>query len=377
MGRAARLAPFLFGILSLLVAPRPARAQTPADLETARNLFREGRDLRARGDLLGALEKLKAAHATGRTPVTGMELARTYAMVGQLVEAREVALDVARIPVAPDETERSAEARAESAHLAEALRERIPTLTVRVTDVPSGATLQVFVDGEELPTALVGEPRKLDPGAHVILVRARDGATAISRATVNEREAQDVAIAYPVRPGARDATTPAPYGVPTSADPERFVVGAHFALVPQLFLAPQEAPGGTKPVTEVDAGLAFEVGAALTDDFEILVHGLATAGTRGKPVSDLIGLGPAMSFRLGRRWWLGATLLVGRGDTNFRDYPYATDWVFAPTFDVSFAAIEWRGGQWLVSLSGGYYFVNERVYSPLFFVPLTFGYRSY
>jgi hypothetical protein len=377
MGRAARFALLLAWIPSLFGTPRTARAQSAADLETARNLFREGRDLRAKGDLLGALEKLKAAHATGRTPVTGMELARTYAMVGQLVEAREVALDVARIPVASDETERSAEARTEATHLAEDLRERIPTLTVRVTEAPRGAVAEVFVDGEELPPALIGEPRKLDPGAHVILVRARDGATAMSRATVSERDAQEVTIAYPVRPGARDASTPAPYGVPSSKDPERFVLGTHFALVPQLFLPPQEAPGGTKPVTEVDAGLAFEVGAALTDGFEIFVHGLATAGSRGKPVSDLLGLGPAMSFRLGRRWWLGATLLVGRGDTQFEGYTYGTDWVFAPTFDVSFAAIEWKGGQWLVSLSGGYYFVNERVDSPLFFVPLTFGYRSY
>jgi hypothetical protein len=382
MGRFARFALLLAGIQGLVVTPGTARAQTAADLETARSLFREGRDLRAKGDLLGALEKLKAAHAAGRTPITGMELARTHAMVGQLVEAREVALDVARIPVAADETERSAEARTEAAHLAESLRERIPTLTVHVTGAPAGAVPQVFVDGEELPAALIGEPRKLDPGAHVIAVRAPDGATAMSRATVAERDAQEVAIAYPVRSASRDLSTPRPYGVPASPDPERFVYGAHFALVPQLFLPPQEvspkdAPNGTKPVTEVDAGIMFELGASLTDGFEIMVRGLATAGSRKKPVSDLVGVGPAMSFRLGRRWWVGATLLVGRGDTEFLGYDYATDWVFAPTIDVSFAAIEWHGGQWLVGLSGGYYFVNERVDSPLFFVPLTFGYRAY
>jgi hypothetical protein len=377
MGRTARFALLLAGILSLLVTARMGRAQSAADLETARSLFREGRDLRAKGDLLGALEKLKAAHAAGRTPITGMELARTHAMVGQLVEAREVALDVARIPVAPDETERSAEARTEAAHLAENLRARIPTLTVHVTGAPAGAVPEVFVDGEELPAALIGEPRKLDPGAHVIAVRAPDGATAMSRATLAEGEAQEVAIAYPVRSAAREPSTLAHYGVPASPDPERFVYGVHFALVPQLFLPAQEAPSGAKPVTEVDAGLAFEVGAALTDGFEIMVRGLATAGSRAKPVSDLVGVGPAMSFRLGRRWWLGATLLVGRGDTQFEGNDYGTDWVFAPTIDLSFAAIEWRGGQWLVGLSGGYYFVNERVDSPLFFVPVTFGYRAY
>src|SRR5262249_44422469 len=118
----------------------PAQAQpTAADLETARALFREGQELRARGELSEANDKPRAAHAAGRTPITGLELARTHEMLGQLVEAREVALDVARIPVASDETERSAEARAQAAQLADALRPRIPDLTVRVTGAPPDA----------------------------------------------------------------------------------------------------------------------------------------------------------------------------------------------------------------------------------------------
>src|SRR5260221_7276029 len=94
-----------------------AQSHTPTaqELETARSLYKEGKALRARGDLRGALEKLRAAHALGNTPVTGIELARTYATAGKLVDAREVCLGIARTAVASDETEKSAEARAEAA----------------------------------------------------------------------------------------------------------------------------------------------------------------------------------------------------------------------------------------------------------------------
>ncbi len=98
-------------------APAPSSSAQPAnaaDLEAARTLYREGKALRAQGDLVGALSKLKAAHELGRTPITGLELARTYEMLHLLVEARATCLDVATIPVASDETERSVTARSES-----------------------------------------------------------------------------------------------------------------------------------------------------------------------------------------------------------------------------------------------------------------------
>src|SRR4051812_9895793 len=94
---------------ALTLATRTAYADGPtaADLESARALVKEGRALRASGDVRGALEKFKAGHALGQTPITALELARTYEMVGALVEAREVCLSVARMPVERDETERS------------------------------------------------------------------------------------------------------------------------------------------------------------------------------------------------------------------------------------------------------------------------------
>src|SRR3954462_3241663 len=89
----------LLAICTLMMASAsPAFAQrSAADIETARQLYNQGVDMRDKGDLRGALEKLKAAHALGNTPITGVELCKTHAALAQPVEAREVCLGVGRI----------------------------------------------------------------------------------------------------------------------------------------------------------------------------------------------------------------------------------------------------------------------------------------
>src|SRR5687767_13536494 len=105
-------------ILLSLFAAGPARAQrTAADLESARQLYNQGIGLRDAGDLRGALEKFRAAHALGNTPVTGIELCRTHAAMRQPVEAREICLGVARIPPTAQETQKSQDARSEAVRI--------------------------------------------------------------------------------------------------------------------------------------------------------------------------------------------------------------------------------------------------------------------
>jgi hypothetical protein len=93
-------------------------------------------------------------------------------MVGQLIEARELCLSVARMAVQSDETGRSAVARTEADKLAESLRPRIPSLTVHVAGAPAGATVTLTIDGETLPAAALDEPRKVNPGKHALVATA-------------------------------------------------------------------------------------------------------------------------------------------------------------------------------------------------------------
>jgi hypothetical protein len=187
--------------------PQPAAQPSAADLESARELFKEGREARQAGDLRRAIDRFKAAHAYGQTPVTALELGRTQMQAGDLIEAREVLLSVARMKVQPDETEKSAAARAEAADLAEDVKKRIPTLTVKLTGVSSDGTAQVTVDGAPIPVVGLAGMRKANPGKHVVVARA--GAHEETRnVELEEGKTQDVAI--DLTGGQGPATPPPP-----------------------------------------------------------------------------------------------------------------------------------------------------------------------
>jgi hypothetical protein len=230
----ALLAVLAFAPERVLFAQPSVRAPTAQDLETARALYKEGKELRARGDLAGALEKLRAAHALGNTPVTGIELARTYVLAGAIVEAREVCLSIARLSVASDETEKSVEARSEAATLAEQLQPRIPTLRVRVEGLGTGERAHLFLDGIAVPDAALGEPQKVDPGKHAVAIRVGAAREARGDADVGEGQAAEVtltvaaAAAPPAAPPPEPAREP---GRPARTGPWLVVLGFGTAVV--------------------------------------------------------------------------------------------------------------------------------------------------
>lgn len=150
----------------------PNAQPSAADLESARELFKEGREARQNGDLKRALDRFKAAHAYGQTPVTALELGRTHIQLGELVEGREVLLSVARMKVQPDETEKSTAARTEAADLAEEVKKRIPSVSVKLTGVASDSAATLTVDGFAVPIVGLNGVRKANPGKHVVVARA-------------------------------------------------------------------------------------------------------------------------------------------------------------------------------------------------------------
>lgn len=188
----------------------PAFAQrSAADIETARQLYNQGVELRDRGDLRGALEKLKAAHALGNTPITGVELCKTHASLAQPVEAREVCLGVGRIPPLAGETPRSQEARNEAARIAEDMRPKIAVVRLHITGVPQGRDPIVTVDGAPVPLAALGEARAVNPGRHDVSARVGKGPETRSQVDVAPGESKDISL--PVTPGPEEVA-PVPVG---------------------------------------------------------------------------------------------------------------------------------------------------------------------
>jgi len=192
------------------VSSAPAFAGEPsaADKETARGLMAEGRADRDKNDLKAALKAFAGADAIMHVPTTGLELARAQAAVGQLVEARDTALRVMRSPTTPGEPAPFKAARDAASALNDQLEPRIPSLTVNVKNAPSGVAIALTIDGVDVPLEVIGQPRKLDPGHHVVEAKA---GTAYGKQEVDvaEKDSKEVAIELPAQsatPAAGGAT---------------------------------------------------------------------------------------------------------------------------------------------------------------------------
>ncbi|MBI2388368.1 MAG: tetratricopeptide repeat protein [Deltaproteobacteria bacterium] len=180
-------------IFALCLLAAPAGAQpAPIDVEKATVLYNEGLERRDAGDHAAALDLFRTAYARVPSPVIGLDLAREHLHFGQLVQALAIAQAVVRLPVAPEETEKSATARAEAARLAGELPKRIPKLRVLA---PPGAT--VLVDGRLVPSAELGG-LAVDPGKHEVIVASASATK--HEVTVAEGEVRDVSVAPPAPP---------------------------------------------------------------------------------------------------------------------------------------------------------------------------------
>ena len=198
------IAPGLVWLAFAMEASAQAAVQpSAADMETARTLYQQGRQLRDQGNVAAAMDKFKAAHALAGTPVTGIHLAQAQADLGLLVEARETCLSILRMQVKPDETERSVEARKDAAKLAESLEPRIPSLMVRVDGVQEGVAPTVTIDGQAMPAAAMGMVRKVNPGRHEVRVAASGYLETTELLSLAEGESRELSLSLrPAPPGA-------------------------------------------------------------------------------------------------------------------------------------------------------------------------------
>ncbi len=198
--------------LCALGLPRSGHAEpSTSEKAAARTLMDEGHARRAKGDHKGALESFRAAHAIMKLPRTGVEVGRSLKDLALLIEAEKMLREVMEMPVLPDEPPPSAAARAEAKVLADDVAKRIPTLRLVVTG-DEGQPLEITLDGEAAPS-LAKSARRLNPGAHALVVRAgkREQKTSV---TLGEGEHKELAI---------DLTLP-PDSTPPKAPPKKDVL---------------------------------------------------------------------------------------------------------------------------------------------------------
>jgi len=179
--------------LALFFIAGAARATNPADVATARELYKQGADALDAHDPKLAADKLSQAWALVQTPVIGFDLARAQSALGHLVEAREAALSVQRLAIAHDETARSTEARNDAAKLATQLEPRIPHVLLDVKNL-EGHEATVKLDGSVVPAAALSVARQANPGSHVASVDTDDGRHSEATIDLAERETKTITL---------------------------------------------------------------------------------------------------------------------------------------------------------------------------------------
>ena len=175
--------------LALLAAAPAARAQSAADIETARASFLKGLDLRKHHDLAAAVERFRAAYALVPTPRIGFELGSTLREMGDLVAARAAFVAATELPPRPNETPEAKKARVDAQAQADDLDQRIPQIQLHIV-----GTGQIYVDGEPIRHEALSAPRRVNPGSHTIQIQVDGDVKGEKTITLSEGEHQDVTM---------------------------------------------------------------------------------------------------------------------------------------------------------------------------------------
>lgn len=200
----------LSGALALGSIARELPAQTVdgASRAAARDLGYAGIDLLQKGDAAAATERLERAYQVLKVPSIGLWSARALVASGKLVEGSERYLEVSRLPSSGDAAIQEA-AKTDAAREHQQLAPRIPALIIKVNGAAKSKA-RVVLDGVEVPAALLGVKRPVNPGRH----RLRASASAAQDVTVKEGEVREVLLQ--VAPGG-EASAVEP--TPTSSEP--------------------------------------------------------------------------------------------------------------------------------------------------------------
>jgi hypothetical protein len=230
-----------------LVAPAVVAQPSASDRETARALMSQGDKAYDAKDYPTALKAYRDAHALMHVPGTGIWVAKAELALGHLVEAREAAIEVTRMPKQAGEPPAFTKARADADELAKSLGARIPSLQVKVEGAPAGAQVTIKLDGGDLPVSVATIPRKVNPGKHAGVASAPGQRDATGEVVVNEGDNATLTLKFGAEPAAAtppSASAPAappeaaaPSPAPSSPPPAVASKGGVSPLVPIGFIA--------------------------------------------------------------------------------------------------------------------------------------------
>ena len=137
--------------------------------------------------------------------------AECFEKLGRLVEASEKYMAVSRRKLGPGAPDAFKRAVATALERVNAVRERLAMLELTI-DGDNVADAQVFVDGREIPPALVGATFPVDPGERVVEV-VKGSRKVSEKISLKEKEKKSLTLTLP--PGEDEPETPTPPTQPT------------------------------------------------------------------------------------------------------------------------------------------------------------------
>ena len=195
--------------LALLFAALPAAAQTEEEIAGARSAATQGVKAYEAGDYAQAVDLFQRAESLVHAPPHLLYMARGNEKLGHLVTARELYNKIIRETLPPSAPQAFRDAQAAAAEEIRAVEPRLARLTVTVA-VPPGVVPVVTMDGKEVPAALLGVARPVDPGEHTVEAKADGYLPAQQKAALSEGGTGTLELKLEVDPNAPGAVPPEP-----------------------------------------------------------------------------------------------------------------------------------------------------------------------
>lgn len=197
---------------------------TEADRQVARALAAEGYEALQRKDYVTAEDRFRRADKLVHAPTLVVDLARSLAGLGRLVEAYEHYELVLREGVSPNTPWSWQKAYRDAERELEKIKPRLSWLTISVSGARKPA---VFIDGRRVPAAAVGVPRAVNPGLRMVAARARGFSSKQRQIMVAEGQHETLELVLePKREGAVEEPEPIEVEVVDELPPPRLETGS-------------------------------------------------------------------------------------------------------------------------------------------------------
>jgi tetratricopeptide (TPR) repeat protein len=186
---------FTFSLVVALAGgqARSALAQSDHERSAARSAADAGGDAFDQGRYADAIELFTRAEQLVHAPPHLLFMARAREKLGKLVEAHETYIKVVKEPLAANAPGAFKQAQADAQAEIGVLEARLAHVTVTVRGADAVRAVATM-DGVELPSAMLGIPFPVDPGAHVFSARGPHGASSDSRLQFGEGARQSVVL---------------------------------------------------------------------------------------------------------------------------------------------------------------------------------------